>query len=112
MDVRKIFLKCKQRTGLTQDQLAEAIGVNKWTLQAWARNKRIPEAHAYKLAELTGIALYEFFEPSQTQRESVLIDAQLYAELNAIATVSASDIGAVAEDLIRCGLRWKKAAAE
>lgn len=51
----------KQRPPLSQDEVAEKIGVTKPTISRWERYNREPSlADAAKLSEITGIPLKKF----------------------------------------------------
>ena len=58
----------RKKSGLTQEQLAEAVGVNPITISWWENDKFLPKTQSIKaLAKALGVSEAELLNDSQSQ---------------------------------------------
>jgi DNA-binding XRE family transcriptional regulator len=66
-DFRITLAAARVNAGLTQQQLADTLGVDKSTVYSWENGKGVPNAnHLRKISELSQIPMDYIFVPSKT----------------------------------------------
>jgi len=52
-----LIRRARQRKHMTQQQLASALGVDRWTVGAWESGKHFPSRYAGAIEEILGITI-------------------------------------------------------
>lgn len=67
MDFKITLAAARVNAGLTQDALAEKLGVSKATIVSWENGKSEPKiSHVQTISELSGIPINFIFVPVQS----------------------------------------------
>ena len=70
MDIGQKLKKARQQAGLTQEAVADAIGVSRQTLSAWENNRSYPDiVSVLQLSEVYGVSLDELLKEAEDMKK-------------------------------------------
>lgn len=83
--IGKFIASCRKEKNLTQEMLAEKLGVSKNAVSKWERGLNLPDASLYKeLCDILDISLTELFNGDYIKLENLkeTADEVLYEQIN------------------------------
>ena len=85
--------EARKRKGLSQEQLADLVGVTRSTVAKWEIGERSPKGdHLIKLSEILGVSPTYFFEPEEKKELEYLGELDGFIELPVMGEVGAGEM--------------------
>ena len=68
----QLLLGLRQKMNLSQDELADRVGVSRGTISQWEGQRPVPEAQLQALAQALGVSVEDLKQPQPEPRPDIL----------------------------------------
>ena len=80
--LNEVIRTMRKRRGLTQEQLAEYLGISVMTVRRWEWGERTPDAdYIQKISQVLGVSISELMGEENTDREKPTIKQGIFPSL-------------------------------